>query len=194
MRSRSQSRGGFTLVEVLISTTLAGAILAAVLSSYVFLGRNLMRLANYHTLETKSHDALVRLQSDLSLAHGVKTGTRPTATTVTLVLPAGEVTYTYDSATSSLRRQATFGANADLQLLKNDHASCTAFAFDYYTMTVGSAVSQFDASFNVPYSIKEIGARFTLETPQTQDAATRTTFQVVAPGTPLRNKQAASGD
>ncbi|MDB6113969.1 MAG: hypothetical protein JWQ62_914 [Lacunisphaera sp.] len=194
MNRRIQSFCGFTLVEVLIGTTLAGAMLAAVLSSYVFLGRNLMRLANYHTLAAKSQDALARLQSDFSLAYAVKPGTTPTATTVTLVLAAGDVTYTYDSATGSLRRQATFGASPDLQLLKNEYASCTAFAFDYATTAFGPATSQFGSGVNAPYSIKQIGARFTLKTPGTQDAATRTMLEVVAPQILLRNRQAASGD
>lgn len=194
MKARRQIQHGFTLVELLISATLAGAMLAAVLSSYVFLGRNLMRLANYHTLESKSQEALARFQNDFSLAQAVKSGTTPTATSVTLVLAAGEVTYTYDGTAGSLRRQATFGANPDLRLLRNDYASCTAFAFDYYTTAAGAPTSQFASGVNVPYSIKRIGARFTLKSPGTLDAATRTTVDFVAPPAALRNKQAAGGD
>ena len=49
MRS-TKSNAGFTLVEVLIGSTLAATILLAVISSYLFLGRNLTRLATQQTL------------------------------------------------------------------------------------------------------------------------------------------------
>jgi hypothetical protein len=49
-RSES-SRAAFTLVELLIGATLSAAIMAAVLSSYIFLGRSLGRLANQQSIE-----------------------------------------------------------------------------------------------------------------------------------------------
>ena len=120
MNPRPALSRGFTLVEVLVSASLAAAVMAAVLSSFVFLGRNLTRLANYQALETKGREALTYLRHDLAVAAAVKPGTTPTASSVTLVLPAGEVTYTYDSTAGSLRRQAATGANPDFLLLKND--------------------------------------------------------------------------
>jgi prepilin-type N-terminal cleavage/methylation domain-containing protein len=184
---------GFTLVEVLVSTSLAAMVLAAVLSSFVFLGRNLTRLANYHTLETKGREALAYLQRDLAIAETVKSGTTPTASSVTLVLPAGEVTYTYDGTAGSLRRQAAAGANPDFQLLKNDRCTCTTFAFDYQTVTGGAPTSQLDASSNVPYGIKQIRVRFVLATPGTEADATRTTYSAVSARFLLRNTQLAAG-
>jgi len=195
-RRRNSSGGaiaGFTLVEMLVSASLAAAILAAVLSSYLFLGRNLTRLANYQALETKGREALTWLRSDLAVAAAVKSGTTPTASSVTLVLPAGEVTYTYDSAAGSLRRQAAAGANPDFLLLKNDRCTCTTFAFDYQTTTGGAPTSQLGAGSNVPYGIKQVMVRFVLETPGAQAAATRSTYAAVSARFLLRNKQAATG-
>jgi type II secretory pathway pseudopilin PulG len=193
MNARPRTSPGFTLVEVLISASLAAAVMAAVLSSFVFLGRNLARLANYHTLEAKGQEALVQLRLDFGLARSVKAGTTPTATSVTLQLPAGEVTYTYDGAAGNLRRQATFGTNPDRLLLKNDHATCTAFAFGYYTTTGGSPVSQFGTGDNVPYSIKQIQVGFTLQNPGTLAAEARSTLAVVSSRFLIRNRQAATG-
>lgn len=194
MKRRLQSRRGFTLVEMLVSSTLASMVMAAVLSSFVFLGRNLTRLANYHSLETKGREALAYLGRDLASAQSVKSGTTPTGSTVTLVLPAGEVTYTYDSTNFKLRRQANFGASQDIFLLKNDNSACTAFAFDYYTMTGGAPTSQITTSVNVPYSIKQIQVRFTVQTPGGASPVTRASYDAVSARYLVRNRQLPDGN
>jgi prepilin-type N-terminal cleavage/methylation domain-containing protein len=193
MRHRPDFQRGFTLVEVLIGATLAAAMMAAVLSSFVFLGRSLTRLANYQTLEAKGREALTYFRGDFALARAVKNGTTPTASSVTLVLPAGEVTYTYDSAAQSLRRQANFGANQDFQLLQNDFCTCTTFTFNYYTTTSGAPTSQITPALNVPYSIKQIEVRFVLQTPGTASPSTQTRFEEVSSRFLVRNKQPPDG-
>lgn len=184
---------GFSLAEVLVGSTLGTMVMAAVLSSFVFLGRNLTRLANYHSLEAKSREALTYLSRDLSLAQSVKNGTTPTGSTVTLVLPAGEVTYTYDNATLKLRREATFGANTDMSLLKSNCSSCTSFAFDYFTMSGGSPTSQVTTSVLVPYSIKQIQVHFTVETPAGVSTVTHASYEAVSARYLVRNKQLPDG-
>ena len=185
MRLPHSSRG-FTLVELLIGSTLAAIVMSAVLSSYVFLGRNLTRTANYQTLEAKGREALTYLRRDFALAQAVKTGTTPTATSVTLVLPAGEVTYAYSAST--LTRTANFGANPSLTLLTNDFCTCTAFAFQYYTTTGGVPLDQNTATTYVPLSIKQIQAGFTIQTPSTHSVSTRAIYQAVSSRFLLRNK------
>jgi type II secretory pathway pseudopilin PulG len=193
VKTRSARLPAFTLVEVLVSVSLASVVLAAVLSSYVFLGRNLVRLANYQALETKAREALAYLQRDVALASSVKSGTTPTANSVTLVLPTGEVTYSFDGSTGTLRRQAATGPSPDFLLLQGDRCRCSAFAFDYLTTTAVAPVSQLDPSRNVPYSIKQIVVRFDLETPGGQSVGTRTTYSAVSGRFLLRNKQAPAG-
>jgi prepilin-type N-terminal cleavage/methylation domain-containing protein len=192
MKRRSRSVRGFTLVEVLVSVTLGALMMAAVLSSYVFLGRNLTRLANYQTLEAKGREALTYLRRDFALALTVKAGTSPTSSTVTLVLPAGEVTYTY--AASTLTRMANFGANPTITLLNNAYCTCTAFSFNYYTTTGGSPLDQVTSSVNVPYSIKQIQVAFTLQTPSVHSVQTRATYQVASANFLLRNKPLPTGN
>lgn len=193
MTSRLPSRSGFTLVEVMISSTLAAIILAAVLSTYLFLGRNLARLSSYQALETESHKALAYLTRDFMQAESVKSGTTPTGSTVTLVLPAGEVSYTYDSGTKSLRRQATFGANPDLSFLRDDTGECTTFAFRYFTGSGGSPTDQVTATSYVPLSIKQIQVAYTVESPATWNAATRTRYQTVSSRYIFRNRGEPNG-
>lgn len=193
MRQSDRSHG-FTTLELLISASIALIVLTAVLSTFVYLGRNLTRLANYQTLEGKSRQALTYLRRDFFLAQSVKQGTTPTTTSVTLVLPAGEVTYTYDSTAKRLRRQATFGANADLYLLQSETCGCETFAFDYYntSLATNGAASQLDTTVYVPLSIKQIRVRFTLKTPGTY-RPTQVQYDTVSSRYVLRNTQPPTG-
>ncbi|MDB6126225.1 MAG: hypothetical protein JWM35_121 [Verrucomicrobia bacterium] len=193
MKRRAKKTAGFTLVETLVGSTLASMVMAAVLSSFVFLGRNLTRLANYHSLEAKGREALTYFSRDLAVAQSVKNGTTPTGSSVTLVLPAGEVTYTYDNATYKLRRQANFGASQDIYLLQNDSTSCTSFSFNYYTMSGGAPTSQITASANVPYSIKQIQVHFTVETPGVSTSVAHSTYDAVSARYLVRNKPLPDG-
>lgn len=193
MRRPSTPRGGFTLVELMVASTLAAILMAAVLSTFTFMGRNLARLSSYQALETESRKALNYLRRDLAVAQTVKRGTTPTSSAVTLVLPAGEVTYTYDTASRNLRRQSTFGANSDLTLLRTSSCECPSFAFSYFTTTDGAPTAQAAPSTNVPYSIKQIEVRFAVESPTTWSAQTRTRYEAASPRFLLRNRQATDG-
>ena len=185
---------GFTLVELLVAATLAALAMTALLSAFVFLARNFTRLANLQALEGQSRRALAYLQTDLALAETVKAGSTATASTVTLVLPTGEVTYTYDSSASRLRRQAAFGASPDLYLLNTPGCRCTALAFNYYTGTGGSPADQVTPTANTPYSIKQLQVSFTLQTPTTESAQTRMQYKAVSARHNLRNKRTPNGN
>lgn len=191
---RRPAHSGFTLVEVLIGSTLAAIVLAGVLTSFVFLGRSLTRLANYQMLEARSREALTYLHDDFTVATAVSNGSTPTSTSLTLSLPAGTVTYTYDATAKSLRRQATFGASQDLTLLQNDHCNCIAFGFTYYSGTNGSVNSQINSSVNVPYSIKQVQVNFTLQNPATASTGAQARFDMVSPRFQLRNKPPPDGN
>jgi prepilin-type N-terminal cleavage/methylation domain-containing protein len=180
MMRRAVNRRGFTLVEVLIATTLGAIIMTAVLSSFVFIGRSLARLASYQALENEARKTLTYLRQDFAMAQSVKKGTTPTTTTVTLVLPSGDVVYTYDSASRQLRRQATFGVSPNVTLLRNGSCECTSFAFSYYTTSDGAPTDQVTPTALVPYSIKQIQVGFVVETPTTASAETRTRFEVAS--------------
>lgn len=103
---RPPSVRGFTLVELLIGASLSAAVLAAVLSSYVFLGRQLGRLANQQTLETQARLAIGTFTQDVQQATGLVTistsPTSPAANRVDLTVPTttgttNTITYYYNS-------------------------------------------------------------------------------------------------
>jgi len=185
------SQQGFTLVELLVGATLSALVMSAILSSYVFLGRSLTRQANYQTLEAKGREALSYLRRDFALAQAVKTGTSPAADTVTLVMPGGEITYTY--AASTLTRTANYGSNPTITLLRNDFCTCPAFAFEYFTTAGFPPLDQNTATTFVPYSIKQIRVSFTVQSPGTLSADTRATYQAVSARFLLRNRQLPNG-
>lgn len=97
-RGRRASVAGFTLVELLVGTTLSLIVMSAVFSSYLFLGRNLTRLANQQIVETEARRALSFFTQDLRVATNL---TSPTTTSLTLDVPAPSgpgsttVAYTY---------------------------------------------------------------------------------------------------
>lgn len=194
MSEPTRSRRGFTLVELLVAASLAAFAMTALLSSFVFLARNFTRLANYQALETEGRRALAYLQADLAQAERVKQGTNPTASSLTLVLPAGEVTYTYDSGTQHLRRQAGFGTNPDINLLAGSSCRCTDFTFDYFTGSNGAPVDQLAPGTFVPYSIKQVRVRFDLQTPAEAANETRMTYATVSARVNLRNKRPPDGN
>lgn len=185
---------GFTLIEVLIGSSLAAFAMMALLSGFVFLARNFTRLTNLQSLEGQSRTALAYLQSDLTLARKVKSGTTASASAVTLVLPAGEVSYTYDSTTGRLKREAGFGSQPELFLLTAPNCRCTTFAFSYATGSNGSPVDQVSAVTNTPYSIKQLQVSFVLQTPTTAPEQTRVSYRTVSPWLNLRNRGAPDGN
>ncbi len=105
--SRFKNRKAFTLVELLIGASLSAAILSAVLSSYIFLGRQLGRLANQQTLETQARLAIGTFTQDVQQATGLATlsvaPTSPAANRIDLILPTSggvtnTITYYYNSS------------------------------------------------------------------------------------------------
>jgi prepilin-type N-terminal cleavage/methylation domain-containing protein len=193
VRRRRTSRAGFTLVELLIATTLGGVLMTGVLAAYVFIGRNMARLASYQALENESRKATGYMTRDFAQAKSVKTGTTPTNTAVTLSLPSGDVTYTYDNSSHTLRRVATFGASRDISLLKTTSCECTTFNFRYYTTSDGAPTDQFSPTTNVPYSIKQIQVAYIVESPSTWSILTRTRYQAASARYLFRNRGASDG-
>jgi len=196
MRS-AHHRRGFTLVELMIGSALAALVMAALLSSFVFIGRNLSRLASSQALENESRKALAYLRQDFATARAIKSGTTPTATSVTLVLPSAsanyEVSYTYDATTRKLRRQSTASPATDFYLLGNDHSICTSFGFFYYTSSDGSPASQLSASTIVPYSVKQVEVGFVLESPTAWARERRARFEAASSRFLIRNRTAPDG-
>ena len=79
---------GFTLVELMIGASLSAMIALGVITSFTFLGRNLVRLANNSDLQSRASIATVTLQKDLAKA--------------TAVTNAGATSFSFDMETCLL--------------------------------------------------------------------------------------------
>lgn len=180
-------------MEVLVATSLSAAVMLALISSFLYIGRSLSRLSSYQSLENEARKTLTYLRRDFATAQSIKSGTMPTSTGVTLVLPTGEVVYTYDTTTKKLRRQATFGVSTDLYLLSNSTCECSAFAFAYYTTSDGAPTSQTSSTTVVPYSVKQIEVAFTLESPTSWATERRTRFEAASSRFLIRHRGAPDG-
>ena len=114
-------------MELMFAMSLATMIMAAVISSYLYLGRNLTRLSNHQQLEAQNRRMLAMLNQDTRMAKDVDVSldTEGRGNTFVLTLPGGtnpdfSVTYVYDATARVLSRVATGGSYAgSLVLISN---------------------------------------------------------------------------
>lgn len=106
-KPRAPNRG-FTLVEVMVATSLAAMLSAAILSSFIFILRAERSLANYAEMNTQARRLLEQLGRDARSATDVS---NTTATSITMSVPSNlsggvqDVTYTYDASAGTISRQ-----------------------------------------------------------------------------------------
>src|SRR3954470_2162718 len=96
-KPRPEARG-FTLVEMMVGATLSVIILAATLSTFLFLGRSGANLRNYNDMESQARKALELFAEDTRQASSV---TWTSATNVVMVINAVNITYDYTGGTFS---------------------------------------------------------------------------------------------
>ena len=114
--ARNQN-GGFTLVEVMISSALATVIL--------FLGRSSANIINYAEMESQARRGLEFFAQDSRQASNLAWNS---ASSITLTVGASNITYAYDSATGELSR--TMGGVTAVLL-----EGITTFTFSGYKIT-----------------------------------------------------------
>ena len=131
---RHAGRRGFTLVELLIATILSAIVFAAIFSAYIFMARNLTRMANFQQQQVQNRKAFFVVGQDVSGA-SVLVNASPTILVLTIPAPPPPsldppttITYTYDGVAHTLTRQAVGPAPSTYVLLSN----LTNFTFAYY--------------------------------------------------------------
>lgn len=113
-RRRPLTRG-FTLVELIVSSTLSGIVLAGVLSAVLMITRSGYLLNNYMEMEQQARTALETFAVDARVTDSViwsRASDSDPLTAITLTPPADSgpsipVTYTYSAAAGTLSRTAS---------------------------------------------------------------------------------------
>lgn len=99
-RTRSR-RAAFTLIETLVAGGLSGIILAAVLSSFVYLGRAGVGLQHYSDMASQSRVMLQQFGQDVRQATAA---TWTDADTLVLTVDGTAVTYDYNAGAKNCSR------------------------------------------------------------------------------------------
>jgi type II secretory pathway component PulJ len=200
------SHAGFTLVELLVGATLSAAVMAAVLSSYIFVGRNLARLANQQTLETEGRRTLAYFARDVRLASDLATvstsPTSPATNRVDLTVPTGSssntVTYYYNNGVAAAvtinGSSITMAANSLTRCLYNG-TSVTSQTLLRNINTSGLTIRYYDASNN-PYTsyvdylsgIKQISLEFSTQLGRADNGTQTKVYELASNRLILRNR------
>lgn len=113
------------MVEVMIAATLGTVIIAAVMSTFLMLGRSGANAANYSMMESQARRALEEFSQDVRMASAI---TWTSNTSITLTIPnnytptSGVVTYAYDSTNQIFYRtpkDSTSAAGTRTNLIRN---------------------------------------------------------------------------
>jgi len=100
----------FTLVEVLIASTLSVFVLAGVLSAFIFLTRSGFRASGYSELESEVRRGLDVFARDTRNATDVHWNS---SQSITLTLPRNHVTYAYDNDPANATYRSFFRVTGD---------------------------------------------------------------------------------
>jgi hypothetical protein len=145
----------------MISAALSAFLLAAVLSSNLFIGRTAANLGNYITMESQARRGLETFAEDVRMSKGitwndtVHTTNNSGGNSVTLTLPGVlssdpdyQITYYYETSSSSpyyksfCRKTGTASSTATPSALITN---VTSFSFDRYkTGTLGAATNDLE--------------------------------------------------
>jgi prepilin-type N-terminal cleavage/methylation domain-containing protein len=123
-----KSASGFTLVEMLIATALAGMVFAMVIGTFSYSGTSFAAMGNYAELDRKSRNAVDVLSKEIrnsSALLAVSTN-NPESLTFTNATTAKKIVLTYDSAARTL----TFAKTG--QTTQTILSQCDQWTFSLY--------------------------------------------------------------
>ncbi|HVZ66147.1 MAG TPA: hypothetical protein VG936_16385 [Lacunisphaera sp.] len=180
-RPDRQSAGsrGFTLVEIMIGAGLAAFLLAAVLSTFLFMGRSGANLRNYSDMEAQARTALELFAEDSRQASSI---TWNSNSSVTLSVIGVSVTYAYDSSAGTFSRTASGSTRKLITGITSGTFTFTAYNVNGTSLSLASA-SDCTAS---SASTKQI--QISLQASRTNTTVVAATNTVLSARFILRNK------
>lgn len=165
-------RHGFTLVEVMVASSVSLIVLGGVLAAYLFLGRGLTRLINAQQQEVRSRHALRVFTDDVTTANKLTTASSTIVSGVTTAasfvaeIPKASgttsVTYTYNYSASGSGTLTRYRADtAESTTILKD---VTSLAVNYFTTTEVASGTTFSTTRTAPgnaLSVKAVQMQFT---------------------------------
>lgn len=184
-RNAGRARRAFTLVEVMIGATLASFVLAAVLSTFLFMGRSGTNLRNYSDMEAQARKSLETFAEDIRQSSSI---TWSSATDFTVVVPqnvgpAKTVRYFYTSAEGTFKR--IFDGGAATTLISG--ITSGTFAFKAYNVA-GSEMPLATAANLTAANSSTKQLQISLEAQRQNTTVTAATNLVLSARFILRNK------
>lgn len=178
-------RGGFTLVELMIGASLGAFILAAVLSTFLFMGRSGANVQNYNDMETQARTALEIFAQDTRQASGI---VWTDANTVVLTVATLRVTYQYNPTAQRFARQEVVIATNVVNSTRVLITGITSFAFSAYNIT-GSSVPISTAAERTAANGTTKQLQISLEAARNSTTVVAATNTVLSARFVLRNKR-----
>jgi hypothetical protein len=194
---RSPNRG-FTLGETLIAVALSMVVMAAVLSSYVFIARSYTRTIgfgqpNQPTLESQDRRTLSYFVRDV---HDATAITSPSSSEVTLTVPrptggTKNITYYYNSSGASATPYGTVSIPDDT-LMRIDrsadtgltmHGNLLTCVFSYYD----DSGNGYTAFTDFLIGIKQIQLTFTSQSGTAANGTLTQVYKIASPRMVIRN-------
>lgn len=172
---------GFTLVEVLISMSLASIILAGVFSSFLFIGRSGIRMQNYNEMEAQSRRALEMFAEDVRQASDI-TWDPTTNKSFTVKVNFQDIVYSVNTGTGIFQRRDAVGTRTLITGITAGSFSFKAFDVNGTALPLDTAVQR--AAANV--STKQV--QLSLETTRARTSVATATNLVLSARFILRNK------
>ena len=164
-------------MELMIVMTLLAVISLGVISAYLFMGRNLERLAKTQEQDVAARRLLRQFTQDVGAANGF---TSITSSNLTFTVPTAgantTISYIYTSDNSTLTRT---DATSAISILKNIDTSASSNGFAYYNESGSTTTST--------ASLKQIGFTFTTKA-GTAAIGTQSSYVIVSPLVVVRNK------
>lgn len=195
---RSRRNAGFTLVELMIAATISAAILAGILSTFLFLGRSGANIQNYSDMESQARKALELFAEDTRQASAV---TWVTNNQIRLTVNGNPHTYTYASGTLS-RQTVISGTTTNTVLLTGiippvartdtNATTCTPFFRGYNINGVEFTAIQYSAPSAADLAVASSGTKqlqISMEATRNSRTVVAATNTVLSARFILRNKR-----
>jgi Tfp pilus assembly protein PilW len=169
----------FTLVEVMVGSTLASFVLAAVLSTFLFMGRSGANLRNYSDMESQARRSLEMFAEDVRQASAISWAS---SVSITLTVNSAAIGYSYNSGTGTFVR--TVGGTST-----NLITGITSGSFSFKAYNVAGSEMPLASAANLTAagsSTKQL--QISLEASRTTQTVTSATNLVLSARYILRNK------